>query len=120
MRRIAILMLLLLAVSASAVVTNNNFDASRINSNNSAVSVTSTEQTFTFTKIAGSQPRYIIVIADQDIGWSDVTGTYANKFPIAGARSWTFKFSEDSKVYYVQAASTTASVHVYVLDAVTP
>ncbi len=117
MRLPLIVTLLLLASLAGAAVTNNNISADKLNSAPSAISVTSTEQTFTFSKTAGTQPRLIMIVADQDIGWSDVTSSYANKVPISSGRSFTFKLNEDSKVYYIQASSTTANVHVYVLDA---
>lgn len=116
--RILASLLLCLLVSAGFAATT--IDVSLVNSNTATTSfsLTSTEAPITFTKNDDGRSVVVVVTVDQAWGWSSATGAFGTKFPLVAGQSWTFKMTEASKTYYLQASSTTGTLHVYVLDSV--
>lgn len=111
---IARLLLLLLLVAAPALAVSTQ-SADVVDKKLTGVSITTTEDTLTLTLTDPSRPRIITLVSDVEWGISTATGTYASKFIVPAKQAFTLKLSEASKTYYIQSATTSGTVHPYVL-----
>jgi hypothetical protein len=113
----SLLALFVLATSGFAVTTAT-YDITAIPqiSISGGLALTSTETTITLTK--GQVPgRVVQLTCEQDWGIATATGAFATKQPVPAGVPFTIEIKGDSTVLYVQASSTSGTIHTSALAA---
>lgn len=120
MRHLYAFLLLACLAPMSWGVASASWDATRVMCVQGAtLSLSSTETTVTFTN-NGIQDRLVQLQCDQAWGWSDATGAFGTKYPLAASQYQNFRVPVGTWIIYVQASSTTGTLYSQTLAAIKP
>ena len=108
---------LLLAVLPSLSWSATSIDCGTLNKVTATMAITSSEDTLTLTVPSSINPlRVVQIVSDQAWGIANATGAFATKFPVGSGQTLTIKLQGLTQTFYVQASSTSGTLHLIILD----